>query len=302
MNEIEIHWFRVNNTGRATEEGALFVSLRSSVLWLLVGMTATAWSYGSTLYEMSDRWLADPQYSHGWLVPIFSVYLLFARRGLLNVETFQPRFWGLGIVGLALAIRSIAVVIYQPWLDSISLLVCLAGLFATVGGKAGLVWSWPSIVMLGFMIPLPFRFQFVLGTFLQTIATKSSTYLLQTLGVPAIAEGQIILLSQTKINIVDACNGLSMLLTFFALATGFVILLERKWWYGVILIAAAAPIAVAANVIRITATGMLYESQQDRLAHIVFHDLAGWLMMPLGVTMLAAIVWYLDRILIVREV
>lgn len=181
------------------------------------------------------------------------------------------------------------------------MILCVAGLFATVGGVAGLRWAWPSIVMLGFMIPLPFRVQFMLGSTLQSLATKASTYLLQTFGVPAVAEGNVILLSQTRIGIVEACNGLSMLLTFFALATGFAMLLERKWWYGVILIALAAPIALAANVIRITATGMLYEAEQNRLARIVFHDLAGWLMMPIGVVMLAAVVWYLDRVLKIRQ-
>lgn len=198
-------------------------------------------------------------------------------------------------------IRGFTVAVYQPWLDSASMLVCLAGLFATLGGTAGLRWAWPSIIMLGFMIPLPFRIQFLLGGTLQSLATKASTYLLQTFGVPAVAEGNVILLSQTRIGIVEACNGLSMLLTFFALAAGFVLLLERKWWYGAILIASAAPIAVAANVIRITATGMLYEAEQSRLARIVFHDLAGWLMMPLGVIMLAVVVWYLDRVLTIHQ-
>ena len=279
----------------------MIAGVRASVLWLTVGLLATAWSYGSTLVAMSERWLADPQYSHGWLVPLFSLYLLIHRRNLLAADTFQPRLWGLGIVALALAIRGFAVAIYQPWLDAASLLICVAGLFATAGGVAGLRWAWPSIIMLGFMIPLPFRVQFLLGSTLQTLATNASTYLLQSFGVPAVAEGNVILLSQSRIGIVEACNGLSMLLTFFALAAGFVLLLERKWWYGVILIASAAPIAVAANVVRITVTGMLYEAEQNRLARIVFHDLAGWLMMPLGVSMLALVVWYLDRVLTIRQ-
>jgi exosortase len=279
----------------------LLADVRPVLLWLTFGLLATAWSYGSTLVAISERWIADPQYSHGWLVPLFSLYLLFHRRNFLIVESFHPRFWGLGLVGFAMAIRGISVLIYQPWLDSMSLLICVAGLFATLGGVAGLRWAWPSIFMLGFMIPLPFRIQFLLGSSLQSIATKSSTFVLQTFGVPALAEGNIILLSKTTLKIVDACNGLSMLLTFFALASGFVLLLERKWWYGVILIAAAAPIAVAANVIRITVTGILFEAEQDRLARIVFHDLAGWLMMPLGVVMLATVVWYLDRVLTTRQ-
>ena len=273
---------------------------RRLLILALPALLATVWAYWSTLLEIVDRWKSDPQYSHGWLVPAFSAYLLYRRRNLIPLGGLTPQWWGLGIVALGSAVRGAGFVLYQPWMDSGSLLICLAGLACAIGGRTGWRWAWPAVLFLAFMIPLPFRFQFMLGSNLQSIATYLSTYLLQTVGVPAISEGNVILLTEARLGVVEACSGLSMLVTFFALAIGFALLIERHWLYAVAMVLAAAPIAVGANVIRITVTGLLFEANQNEMARVVFHDVAGWLMMPLGVGFLALLMFFLDRTFKVR--
>lgn len=274
---------------------------RFLIVWGLPALLATAWSYGGTLLDIVERWNSDPQYSHGWLVPLFSAYLLYRRRGMIPAEGFAPRWWGLGVLLFAGAARAASVFLYQPWLDAGSLLIAVAGLACTLGGRTGWRWAWPSVLYLGFMIPLPYRLQFALGSKLQSIATYASTYLLQTVGVPAIAEGNIILLTKERLGVVEACSGLSMLVTFFALAIGFALVIHRHWLYSIAMVLAAAPIAVLANVIRITVTGILYEANQNKMAQVVFHDVAGWLMMPFGVAVLALLMLFLDRSYRVRS-
>ncbi len=268
---------------------------RGLVFYGLPALLATVWAYGSTLADIVERWNTDPQYSHGWLVPIFAAYLFYRRRSDVPDKGFVPRWWGLGVVALAMAARAASVFLYQPWLDAGSLIIALAGVVCTLGGRAGWRWAWPSVLFLGFMIPLPYRLQFMLGSKLQMIATYASTYLLQTMGVPAISEGNIILLTKERLGVVEACSGLSMLVTFFALAIGFALVIGRHWLYSVAMVLVAAPIAVVANVIRITVTGVLYEANQNKMAQVVFHDIAGWLMMPLGVSFLALLMLFLDR-------
>src|SRR5216683_3016602 len=56
---------------------------------------AVAWAYRPTLVELTHRWAQDPQYSHGWLVPVFAVALLWFRRGHLAESGPQPTWWGL---------------------------------------------------------------------------------------------------------------------------------------------------------------------------------------------------------------
>ena len=151
------------------------------------------------------------------------------------------------------------------------------------GGWRALRWAAPSIAFLFFMIPLPYRVEHALGSPLQRIATLSSTYALQTMGLPAIAEGNVILIGEeTRIGVVEACNGLGMLFMFLAYAIAVVLVIRRSIPDKIFLILSAIPIAVLANVIRISATGLLYELASDQVAETVYHDLAGWLMMPLA--------------------
>lgn len=261
-----------------------------------VGLGLTIWAYWTTLTAMAERWATDPQYSHGFLVPAFSAYLLWARRSRLLGADIRPSWWGLGLVTTGVVMRLASHIFYQPWLDICSLLAVLAGLVMAAGGRRALAWAGPAILFLVFMMPLPYRAQTMLGGSLQQVATVASTYALQTLGVPAVAEGNVIQLTETRLGVVEACSGLSMLVTFFALAAAVAVLAERRTVAERILIVlSAAPIAVLANVVRITVTGVLHEAARSDLARVVFHDLAGWLMMPLALLVLLAELFVLGR-------
>jgi exosortase len=133
------------------------------------------------------------------------------------------------------------------------------------------------------------------------LATQASTYGLQTLGCPAFADGNIIVLKDKALGVAEACSGLSMLLVFFAMATAVALIILRPWWEKVIILASAVPIAVLANVGRITSTGLLYQMGRGREAELVFHDLAGWLMMPAGLAMIGMELKILGRLTVVSE-
>jgi len=274
---------------------------RGKIAAVVAACSLIAWAYFTTLSDIVNRWMDDPQYSHGFLVPLFSIYWLWRKRGDFRAISRQPAWWGLGIVGLAVAMRLLGLFFYQPWLDSGSFLVLLAGIVAAIGGRPLLAWALPAILFLGFMLPLPYRFQSMLGGSLQQIATMWSTYALQTLGVPAIAEGNVIQLSETRVGVFEACSGLSMLVTFFAMAVAVVMLTGRNRIERVVVFLSAVPIAVLANVARITITGALYEANRNDLARIVFHDVAGLLMMPFGLGLLLLELHVLSRAVVSVE-
>jgi exosortase len=246
------------------------------------------WLYGPTLAEMAERWGRDARYSHGYLVPLFSLYLLWRGREQLGRDPLQPSWWGLPLLAAGLIVRLLAGHFYLPWLASLSLLPCLAGLFLMVGGRPALRWSGAAIAFLVFMMPLPYQAEVALARPLQQVATLASTYSLQTLGFAAFAEGNVIRMGTVRIGVVEACSGLSMLTAFFALATAAALVLRRPWPERALLVASAVPIALVANVIRVTATGALHRTAGREVADLVFHDLAGWLMMPLALGLLWA--------------
>ncbi len=277
-------------------------SWRRGGLIALLAVGAGAWAYAPFLGEMLQRWTHDPQYSHGFLVPLFAGFLLWQRRELLAKQRLSPRWWGLLVIGVGVALRLIGAYLYIDWLVGLSLLPTLAGFAVLVGGWPALRWSWPAVAFLFFMVPLPYRLHAALGGPLQHLATVASTYALQTLGFPALNEGNVILIDQTRIGVVEACSGLSMLLTFFALSTAVALVMERPLLDRLVLLGSAVPVAVACNLVRITVTGVLHELAGSRVADLVFHDLAGWLMMPLGVAILLGELYLLGRLLVAASV
>ena len=157
---------------------------------------------------------------------------------------------------------------------------------------------WPAVVYLAFMVPLPFRLEAIASGPLQSVATMASTFSLQLMGFPAGNEGNVITINEARIGVAEACSGLRMLVVFFA-ATAAVALCSTKplWERGIVLLS-AVPIAIACNVIRITATGVLFETVGSAAAKAFFHDFAGWLMMLLAVGMLKLELWFWSNVMI----
>jgi exosortase len=256
------------------------------------------WAYWPTLLTLAERWSADPQYSHGFLVPVFALAILWARRDRFPEQGLAPSWWGVLLLALGLALRLVAAYHYLEPLDAFSLLPSLVGVCLLAGGVPALRWSWPALAFLAFMLPLPFQAEVFLAHPLRRLATASSTYLLQLLGFPALAEGNVIVIEGQRLGVIDACSGLGMLMTFFALSTAAALIVQRPPLDRVVLIVSAIPIALVANILRVTATAVAHNSLGSEAANAVMHDLAGWLMMPLAVGLLWLELRYLDRLLV----
>ena len=261
------------------------------------------WAFAPTLAELArDYWAAREEYSHGYLVPVFAVVLLWLRRERWTAVTPGSAGWGLALLGLGVVLRLVGTYLYMVQLAAAALLPCVAGLTLLLGGKAAFRWAWPAIAFLGFMIPLPFRLETALTHPLQRMATVASTYALQTLGFPALAEGNLIFLNGKTVDVAPACSGLSMLVVFFALSTAVCFVVQRPLWQKLVLVASAVPIALLANFTRITVTGVMREAVSDKAADLVFHDLAGWLMMPYALVLLWLELKALGRLIVERPV
>jgi exosortase len=278
-----------------------FLALLAPVLLPLICLT---WAFWTTLVELAQTWNTNPQYSHGFLVPAFAAVLLWLRRDRLPTSLdnaaagFRPRCLGAALLLAGLAMRLAGTYWYFTSAESIALLPCIAGLVLLVGGLHLWRWAWPAVLFLAFMIPLPFRVASALSGQLQWLATITSTYVMQTLGLPALAEGNVILLNEHQIGIVEACSGLRMLVVFFALSTAVVLLVQRHWIDRLLILASAVPIALASNIIRITGTGIMYDAGFSEMANHFFHDAAGWLMMPIGLSFLWLELWVLAKLFI----
>lgn len=276
---------------RLGERGAATASL------ILLG-SGLLWASWPALATMADRWARDPRYAHGYFVPMFAGALLGMRRARLEGATPRPTAWGLVPLAIGAALQLAGGFYRIEWFDGLALLPSLVGLTLILGGRSYLGWAWPSIAFLAFMVPLPWRVETALGPPLQSLATTASTYLLQTLGFMAFAEGNVIQLGEHRIGVVEACSGLSMLMTFVALATAAAMVVRRPLLDRLALVASSVPVALAANVARITLTGVLQETVGGTVSSTFYHDLAGWVMMPLALLLYWSEIAVLSRLLI----
>ncbi len=265
---------------------------------LAVLLAAVMWAYWPTVTTMAGKWENDPQYSHGWLVPLFAIALLWLRWDKLEPENLKTSWWGVGLLVLGAAMRLGAGWINFDWFDGMSIIPTLAGLCMLFGGVAAMKWAWPAFAFLVFMVPLPFQVERMMMGPLRNLGTVTSSYVMQTLGLPAIAEGNIIHLGEHTIGVAEACSGLRMLVIFFALSAAVALIIDRNIWVRLLILASAIPIALISNIARITITGMAYQLASPELAESLFHDWAGWLMMPFGLLMLWGELWLLSHLFI----
>jgi exosortase len=262
---------------------------RWTVGTLLVGVL---FAFHQTLRDMAVTWATVADYSHGFLVAPFAAYLLWTRRHLLPPRVEWPDPVGLAAVaaGVGLAVAAGMLNFVKEFLQGVGLIVALAGVVMLAFGRRGLRWAWPGLLFLVFMAKLPDRVETQFLFKLRQVATQASNFALQTLGYPSYIagpQGTVITVGDVRLGVEWACAGLSMVLTFVAVAAAVALLVERPPFDKAVILLSALPIAIVSNVIRITATSLVYVAGWQRLGDLIIHDLAGYLMMPLAL----AFVW-----------
>lgn len=276
--------------------------LRSPVFWLGTGLALICgWVFWPILLLIAHAWRTAPEYSHGFLVPLFAMYLLYHRRALLRDVRLRASWLGLLFLAVGCCLLLLGAFVGVDYLNGVALVPTLLGIAALLGGTPAVRWAWVPAMFLLFMIPLPFRLAHGLSGPLRGVATFSSGYVLQAIGFPVVMEGHTLLVRDYQIGIAEACSGLSMLFVFVAIAFAVAITSRRPWLDRVVVVLAAVPIAVVANVVRITLTAVAYWGFGKRLGDLIFHDLSGWLMMPLALGMLWLVLKLIDTILIPAE-
>ena len=257
---------------------------RQSLIRLAALTALLMFSYWPGLLSAKAAW-NNPQYSHGWIVPLFSVAILFWWRQPVRPVTLSAQVAGLGLLVASLAVRLFVARYRIITIDMYTFVPALAGVALLGGGWSMFRWAWAPIGFLIFMYPLPDEAtRYLLGP-LQTMATMVSTYAIQTLGIDAIREGNQILVGKMHLGVVDACSGLRMLTIFIALSVAIVMLGELEWYESLVVLVSSIPIALTVNAIRITLTGVMY-TIDPAIAEKIFHDWAGYFMMPLALAML----------------
>ena len=260
---------------------------------VLVGLII--WLYFSIILHLAGQWWHDPNFSHGFFVPAFALFVLWQNRPRLAGLVAAPSMWGLVIIVFALCVLVIGVLGAELFLSRISLLLLIAGLVVYFKGWQffrTILFPWAFLVL---MIPIP-AIVFNQITFpLQLLASRVAAGVLPWAGVPVLREGNVINLPAMALEVTEACSGIRSLLSLGTLAIIYGYLMESRRSIRIILALASVPVAVAANSLRIVGTGLLVRYWDPQKAEGFFHSFSGWLIFVVSLAMLFA----LHRLLLV---
>ena len=233
--------------------------------------------YASVLVGLIRQWHYDANYSHGFLVPVFVGYLIWRKREALASLRSRPSLFGLFVVLGALGILVIGQTGAELFLTRISLWGTILGLLLYFWGRATLrALAFPLCFLL-LMIPLPGLVHSQIVFPLQLLASQLATVCLEGVNVvPILREGNLLILSNYTIQVVEACSGIRSLMSLVTLGIGYSYLAERNLVIRALLVLAMIPVAIVSNGIRVVGTALLTYYWGVQMAEGFFHSFSGW--------------------------
>lgn len=245
--------------------------------------------YTHSLSELIKNWQRDDNFSHGFLIPFISAYMVWHKWPSLKQIPVSPSNWGIALILLSMTMHIVGAVSAETFTMRSSIIVCLMGVVLFLWGKRVLLAVIVPLLYLFFMIPIPKIIWNQIAFPLQLLAAKLSFVMIQLLDIPVLREGNIIRLSNITLEVVDACSGLRSLTSLLALSGAFAysttLRLSSKWS----LFLSSVPIALIVNVVRITTTGVLARYVGPEAANGFLHDLSGVLVFLISFIMLLGV-------------
>ncbi len=301
MNEKMVFQQPVKNLSvvAAIKGSAIWNAVIAKKIWLQSSflVAAFAFLYASTFQALINTWIENRAYSHGFLVPLISLCLVWIKRNKLKYLPLQPAIPA-GIIaliftGFMFTLGSLSGVIL---LQEISLVLMIAGLALTLLGAAYLRALAFPIAYLFFMIPILDAITDNIHWPLQLFAAKVGTMMLHRLGVPVFLKSQYIELPNITLEVAVQCSGLRYMIAIIAIGIPLAHLTQKTWVRKVLLLSMAIIIAIIANAARVAFVGYWAYYYDSINTHGPFHIFQGFLVSQIGFITLFIGAWLFYRI------
>ena len=262
---------------------------KQGLISLGILLSALLFLYFPILQELAQDWDTNDNYSHGYFIPFLSAYVIYSMRGDLKILPVTTNISGLLLLIFGLVQLIVAKAGSEFFLQRTSFITVLLGIILFTLGFSFFKKLFLPIGYLIFMVPLPVIIWNKIAFPMQLFGSYLTEKVVTLIGIPLYREGNVLHLATTTLEVVDACSGLRSLTTLFALSSIFVLLSTHAIWKKWILFLAAAPIAIFANIVRLSATAILASKYGSDIAHGFLHDFSGLLVFALGITLLIAV-------------
>jgi len=258
------------------------------------------------IHWLAMKWFRDANWSHGFIIPLFSLYLLYSRRDDLFAARRRVFLPGLALMLLMLAGTFLGIYPGRNyWISQLCMVGMLFGLVLYLSGPAVIRVTWLPILFLVFAMPIPDSLYLKAALPLQNLAAKGAVLILRLLQVTIWSTASnLTLISKSgaaqNLTVAEACSGMRLLMAFLALGVAMAYLDEKPLWQRAILVASAIPIAVACNVVRVAITSWMYYIDKVEFGQKFMHTFTGMLMLIPAFGLLWLLGWVL-RAMVVEE-
>jgi exosortase len=270
-----------------------------NLLWVKFSILLVLWgaAFIPVYPALVWTWMNHSNNSHGMLVPLISGFLVWCNRERLRGVRISNSGWGLLVLVLSMVIYVLSLWGGVAVTARAMIVFSLVGLvWYNLGNKVVSLLAFPLLYLL-FMVPVPDSIIGLVSFPLQLFATKVSAYLINLLSIPVYREGNILYFVHTQFEVAEACSGIRSLMAFLMLGCFFAFFMGRKARWGQAgLILATVPLALFANIVRVTGTGILAHFYGDRVARGFLHEFSGEAVFALGFFLLLAVYLVLSRV------
>jgi len=247
-----------------------------TLLTCFAGATLVA-VYAPTVAWLWGRWTISVWHNaHGALIPPAVAYLSYLELNGKNRVQPASSAWGFAIIVPALLLHVLDTGMNTGLLSAASLVLLLPGLSLLLWGVERTRAILFPLAFMVFALPIPLSLTESLHLVLRHVATKATAIVVPLLGIPVYAENTTLNLANASLTVGDACSGFSTLYAAAAMAC-LVAYQAEGWRRKFAVLVCAAPLAVAANIVRVIMLVVIVSATGVDVLNTWIHPASGML-------------------------
>jgi exosortase len=270
------------------ERDSVFTNRPMLILWAAL-LAVVVWTTRETWADLITIATRDEEQSHIILVPFIVLWLAWMRR--LRLRHLRPggALFGAAIIGLGWAMSYIGYfhAVQVAW--HAGAVVVLVGAVVAGVGVNTLLRLFPAFAVLIFAVPMPGTIRHAISGPLQTSSAQVTQLILESFGLPIERSANLLSLNGHDIAIAEACNGMRMVWALILVSYAFAFSMPLRPYARAIVLIASPLAALFCNIIRLIPTVLLYGYGSTSVADS-FHDISGWLMLPIAFALLHGVI------------
>jgi exosortase D (VPLPA-CTERM-specific) len=267
--------------------------------WLACGVAfgSAAWFlFGDGIAYLLQIWTDREEYSHAYLIPLISLFLVWQRRNELTQLEFRGAWVGVAIVLLGVVLGLIGRMATVYIVQQVGLVLAVCGFVLAMTGWSALRLLWMPLLLLFTIIPLPDFLQVKVSSGMQLVSSSLGVWFLRLIGVSVYLEGNVIDLGVYRLQVAEACDGLRYLFPLMTLGLVLAYFYKGATWKRVLIFLSSIPLTILLNSLRIASIGVLVEHWGIGMAEGFLHEFQGWAVFMLSFALMVLLMIGLSRV------